>query len=332
MLKKVWAALVSLCLLWPISVYAQDTLYLGGDSIGIELQYEGIRITGTYPFLVDKKMYDPSDQLQAGDTILSVNQQRVTTLDELYAQLNQYQNAINEIPLIIQRGSNQLARSLKTTYDASTHSFKSGLYVKDRLVGVGTLTYYDPQYQSYGALGHEIIDSDTKQLADIHQGSLYPARILSISKAQNDVPGEKHGQIDFTQRFASVVKNTPIGIYGHYQQTLQQPQVLPWAHHEEVTTGDACMYTVVHDQRIEAFHITITKVHKQDRGGVKGIEFTIADDRLASLSNGIVQGMSGSPIVQNGKIIGAVTHVVTAHPHNGYGVFIEWMLQESRNT
>ena len=246
-------------------------------------------------------------------------------------RLSAFQQAVNEIPVEIRRGSSTIPITLKTTYDASTRSFKSGLYVKDKIVGVGTLTYYDPSNNTYGALGHEIMDSDLKQIAEVPSGSLYPANVVSITKAQDNIPGEKHAEIDFSSAFANVLANTNIGIYGHYDSMLRNVEALPWAKHDEVHTGEAVMYTVLQGNTIEPFTIKITKVHRQNTADVKGIEFTIADERLSTASNGIVQGMSGSPIVQDGKIIGAVTHVITSHPSNGYGVFVEWMLQKSRN-
>lgn len=332
--KKIWTLLgVCACLmLYPIPCLANDTLFLGGDSIGIEVDYDGVLISGTYPFKVHDKTYDPSTVLQPKDVIKEVHGIRIHILNDLYVQLNTYQKEVNEIPLTIERDGKQRQVVLTTIYDASQKSFKSGLYVKDKIVGVGTLTYYDPSNKTYGALGHEIMDSDIKEIADIHHGSIYPATVISIQKAQNNIPGEKHAQINFQQAFANVTANTNIGIYGTYTNIARDITELPWAHHNQVTTGDAVVYTVLKGQVIEPFRIKITKVHKQDQTALKGIEFEINDDRLEDVSNGIVQGMSGSPIVQNGKIVGAVTHVVTAHPHNGYGVYIEWMLQESRKT
>ena len=330
MYKKIVAFLCAAALMLPTCIHASDELYLGGDSIGIQLNYNGVMITGTYPFIVDKETYDPSAQIQPGDILVSVNQVPISSMDELYQQLSAYQKEVNERPVEIQRGASTLPITLKTTYDASTRSFKSGLYVKDKIVGVGTLTYYDPSNNTYGALGHEIMDSDLKQVAEVPSGSLYPANVVSITKAQDNIPGEKHAEIDFSSSFANVLANTNIGIYGHYDQLLSNVEALPWAKHDEVHTGDAVMYTVLQGKTVEAFTIHITKVHQQNTADVKGIEFKIDDEKLASASNGIVQGMSGSPIVQDGKIIGAVTHVITSHPSNGYGVFIEWMLQKSR--
>lgn len=331
MYKKIVAFLCALSLLLPIGIHASDDLYLGGDSIGIQLDYNGVMITGTYPFVVQGETYDPGGTIQPSDILVKVNQVPISSMDELYQQLSAFQEAVNEIPVEIRRGSNTIPVTLKTTYDASTRSFKSGLYVKDKIVGVGTLTYYDPSNNTYGALGHEIMDSDLKQIAEVPSGSLYPANVISITKAQDNIPGEKHAEIDFSSAFANVLANTNIGIYGHYDSMLRNVKALPWAKHDEVHTGKAVMYTVLQGNTIEPFTINITKVHRQNTSDVKGIEFTIADECLASASNGIVQGMSGSPIVQDGKIIGAVTHVITSHPSNGYGVFVEWMLEKSRN-
>lgn len=320
-----------LSFLLPLPCYAQDDLYLGGDSIGIEVDYDGVLISGTYPITIHGVTYDPSIAVQSKDIIKEVNGIRVHSLDDLYAQLNAFKKEVNDIPITIERHGKQQRVMLKTFFDASQQSFKSGLYVKDKIVGVGTLTYYDPSNKTYGALGHEIMDADLKEIANVHQGSIYPANVVAIQKAQNNLPGEKHAEINFKQSFANVLSNTNIGIYGKYTDILRNVTSLPWANHSEVRMGDAVIYTVLKGSTIEPFTIEITNVNKQAEQSIKGIEFRINDDRLASVTNGIIQGMSGSPIVQNGKIIGAVTHVVTSNPKHGYGVYIEWMLNESRN-
>ena len=211
------------------------------------------------------------------------------------------------------------------------NTYKSGLYVKDKIVGVGTLTYYNPSNQTYGALGHEIMDTDLKRIAEIHDGSMYPSSVTSITKAQESIAGEKHATIDFSKEIGDIVKNTNIGIYGHYYDQSSQNLKMEWANKEEIQEGPATIYTVIDGSTIESFDITITKVNAQQQQSVKGIEFEIVDKNLLSKTNGIIQGMSGSPIIQNNKIIGAVTHVITSKPSNGYGVFIEWMLQESNS-
>lgn len=331
MFKKIAVFLLCFTLVGPLAIHAADDLYLGGDSIGIEIDYDGVMISGTYSFTINDVTYDPGDKLKPKDIIQEVDGTRIHSIDELYKQLGSYKEAVNNIPVVILRDQQTMDAMLTTVYDEQQKSYKSGLYVKDKIVGVGTMTYYDPQSQTYGALGHEIYDVDIKQIAQIHLGSIYPADVQSIQKAQSNIPGEKHAQIDYNDALGDVVSNTEIGVYGHYDQLPENVQALPWAHQDEITTGKATIYTVLNHEKVEAFEIDITKLNHQDTSAVKGIEFRVSDERLRTLTNGIIQGMSGSPIVQNGKIIGAVTHVVTSNPMNGYGVYIEWMLDSSRN-
>ncbi len=215
MFKKAVACL-SLCLaVFSTTVYANDELYLGGDSIGIKIQYDGILVIGTYSFSINGETYQPTKTIQSADVIVEINNQKVTTLQELYQQLSLYQEEVNDIPVTIRRNDKTIESSLKTTYDTSSNTFKSGLYVKDSIIGVGTLTYYDPYNQMYGALGHEIMDTDVKKIANVSDGSLYTSNVVSITKAEKHNPGEKHAEINFSNSFANILTNTNIGIYGN---------------------------------------------------------------------------------------------------------------------
>lgn len=331
MIKKCIIFLLSLSLFSPSLIYANSELIVGGDTIGIEVEYDGVMVTGTYTISEGASLYDPASVFQKGDIIKNVNGVSVHSLEELYAIMNTFQNEINDIPCDIERDGAIVSVTLKTILDRNSNSYKSGLYVKDKIVGVGTMTYYDPIHQSYGALGHEIMDTDLQKIADISQGTIYPSNVTSITKAQSQIAGEKHATIDYERPLGDIQKNTNIGIYGNYQTIDEASLKMEWANKEEITTGKAQIYTVISGTTIESYEIEITKVHEQDVSAVKGIEFTIVDPVLLDKTNGIIQGMSGSPIVQNGKIIGAVTHVILADPVQGYGVFIEWMLQESNN-
>ncbi len=331
MLRKLTAICFTIALLLPLGVYAQDELYLGGDSIGIEAQYDGVMISGTYAFQMDGSLYDPKDHgIKIGDIITSVNNVPIHAMEDLYTQLSNYQNERNEITLGIQREGQNIEVPLYTIYNTEEKTFQSGLYIKDKISGVGTMTFYDPAHQTFGALGHEIMDSDLKKIADIHQGSIYPAQVTSITRAQEHVAGEKHATIQYEEEIAKIRSNTIIGIYGTYSKINQNdPRKLPWATQAEMHTGKASIYTVLDGEAIQAYEIEITKLHKQSSPNVKGIEFIVTDPALLSQTNGIIQGMSGSPIVQDDHIIGAITHVVTSDPIQGYGVYIEWMLEEA---
>lgn len=331
MLRKLLPLALVFTLLSPIAVKAEDELYLGGDSIGIEVRYDGVIVSGTYSIQTDEGTYDPKDNgIEIGDRIVAVNNQKVSSMNDLYKALSSYQQSKNQLSLTVIRNQKTLQLDLNTYYNKSSKNFQSGLYIKDKITGVGTLTFYDPVHKTFGALGHEIMDSDLKQIADVHLGTIYPATVNSITKAQEHIAGEKQATIIYDKPFANVVKNTPIGIYGTYD-TLSNPNAkkLEWAKQEDIHIGKATIYTVLNGQEIKAYQIEITKLHKQKQMDMKGIEFTITDEALLKETNGVIQGMSGSPIVQDGKIIGAITHVITSNPHKGYGVYIEWMLKQA---
>ncbi len=327
---KIVAVFLAAFLAFPICVHAADELYLGGDSVGIEVRYDGVMVTGTYAIQIDGALYDPKDHgISNGDMIVSVNDVSVSTLEELHQQLMKYKNDTNQIPVTIKHGDQTRSETLLTKYSNVDHTFQSGLYVKDKITGVGTLTFYDPVHETFGALGHEIYDSDQQQIADIHDGTLYASDVTSFTPAQKNIAGEKHAKILYDEIIGSIDKNTKIGIYGTYDTIKQDIRKLPWAKQEEIHTGTAEIYTVLDNKTIESYSINITKLHPQSEMDMKGIEFEVDDERLLSKTNGIIQGMSGSPIVQDGKIVGAITHVITSKPINGYGVYIEWMLKEA---
>lgn len=332
MRKYIVGIICSLCCLMPISVLASEELIIGGNSIGIEVQYDGVMISGTYSYkLANGELYDPLDSgIASGDILQEVNGIAIHNMSDLYTEVSKYQNEENNLPIVVKRKEETLQLSLRTIYDRKQQNFKSGLYIKDKIIGVGTLTYYDPANQSFGALGHEILDSDMKELAEISSGSIYHSTVTSITKAQKNVAGEKNAAIDYEQVEGTIQKNTDIGIYGTYENMPEEVMKLEWAEQSQVHTGAAQIYTVLQGDKIEAFDIEITKLHTQTEVSVKGIEFQIVDPSLLEQTNGIIQGMSGSPIIQDGKIIGAVTHVITSHPSDGYGVYIEWMLDQSK--
>lgn len=328
--KKWIAALLALHCFLPVSIKAYDDLILGGDSVGIQVQYEGVMVTGTYGIKVNDTLYDPKEHgIQSGDRIVAVNNHPISDMKDLYVQIAQFQEEQNQVPITLIRGNDSISENLLTLYSKKDQTFQSGLYIKDGITGVGTMTFYDPDTQRFGALGHEILDSDTKDIAAIDKGNIYPAAVTSISAAQKNIAGEKHAKISFDQPLGTIDENTQIGIYGSFDQLPQEQVRLPWAAQKEIHLGEAQIYTVLDGTTIQSYSISITKLHPQTQADVKGIEFMITDETLLSKTNGVIQGMSGSPIVQDGKIIGAITHVITSQPCSGYGVYIEWMLQEA---
>ena len=315
------AVLLCLC---PISVQAQDELILGGNSVGIEIDYEGVYVSGTYRISTS---IDPADTFRPGDIITALDHRPVSDLQSFYAILRTHQKSVNTIDVTIQRERQTIDTTMQSVYDDKRHTVTCGLYIKESMSGVGTMTYYDPTTKRYDALGHAIEQVDSEI-----QGDLYDAQIVSFTKAQPSNAGAKQANIAYDEAIGTIDQNTPIGIYGAYTALPETTTQLEWATVDEVTLGDAEIYTVLDGDHIESYTIEITALHPSTQDHMKGIAFEVSDDALIAASGGIIQGMSGSPIVQNGKIIGAVTHVVTDAPTQGYGVFIEYMLAHTRSS
>ena len=203
--------------------------------------------------------------------------------------------------------------------------FKTGLFVKERLLGIGTISFYDENTHMCGALGHEISDNNSNGILEVDSGSIYDSYVTSITPSINSKPGEKIADIDFNDYLGNVLSNTNIGIYGKYETLPNNSVSLPLGEISEVKLGKAEMWTVVNGNEVTKYQIEITKINQQSEIASKGLSFRVTDERLLKVSNGIVAGMSGSPIIQNNKVIGAVTHVLVDKVENGYGVYMRWM-------
>ncbi|MDE6284948.1 MAG: SpoIVB peptidase, partial [Bacilli bacterium] len=204
--------------------------------------------------------------------------------------------------------------------------YKTGLYVKDSITGIGTLSYIDPETKIYGALGHEITESNTNSIVEIKSGVIFRNYITGIDKSSNGVPGSKNAKFYYNTKYGTILKNTNAGIYGIYEADFPDKEKMAVADPSEVKIGKAEIYTVLEGEKIGKYQINITSINETSK--VKNISFEIEDVSLVEKTGGIVQGMSGSPIIQNDKIIGAVTHVIIDNPLTGYGIFITSMLEE----
>ena len=315
-------------LMFPSLISAKQ-VYLGGENVGIEISNQGLVISGTYDVKNGRNIYNPSanSDIKKGDILLKVENNSVNTLDDLLAYIKNNCANKDSVNVTILRNGAAYQRSLKLIKD-SNNSIKTGLYIKDSILGIGTITYYDPENNIYGALGHEMSDSSSKD-ATLIDGKIFKSEVTLIKKSKNGDPGEKVATIDKETVLGDIKKNTIYGIYGEYVNAVKD-KLIETASNEEVTKGKAYIYTVIDGKKVEEFEIDITEVKKQSSQEVKGITFKIVDKNLLEVSNGVVAGMSGSPIVQNGKLVGAVTHVIVDNVKYGYGVFIDWMLEESQ--
>ena len=231
----------------------------------------------------------------------------------------------------IKRDEQILKKIVYPQYCYETKSYRIGLFVRDNAGGVGTLTFWDPVTKKYGALGHVITDSETNQKLQIRQGKILSAHIENIQKGRIGNPGEKIGIFLKDTEFGDIKKNEQCGIYGTLHKELVNPQyneAIPVLYANQVHTGKAEILTVVRGQEIKKYEIIIEKIQHGRTDG-KNMVIRISDSKLLKETGGIVQGMSGSPIIQDGRLIGAVTHVFVNDPSRGYGVFIEKMLLEA---
>lgn len=330
-MKKILASLLLLTTIGLTPVQAiSNRVYLGGETVAIQGDYQGVIISGMYDFKVDETWISPAQEsdLEIGDKIVAIENQNVDDLDGLYQYLSSHpkQNASYEVTII--RDSTTMRKQMMVYYLEEEKLFKTGLYVKDKIKGVGTVTFFNPANQSYGALGHEIMENDLGKAAEISAGSLFLASVNTVTRSVPGQPGEK-SCVATTTKIGNVLKNNQFGLYGHYYRLDPSKKLIEIAPQGAVHVGDAVIYTVLQNQVIEEIRIRITQVNPQSSPEIKGIQFEIIDQEALSRTGGIIQGMSGSPIVQDGRLVGAVTHMITSTPTKGYGVFIEWMVKES---
>lgn len=309
-------------------LFAKD-VYLGGDSIGIEMKKNGVIVSGTYDIVIDNKIYNPDNdtKIDIGDVIIEFNNNKIKNSKDFVNNLINLEEDTNIVNLKLKRANNYFNENINII--KKDGSFKTGLYIKDKILGVGTITYYDPENNNYGALGHEIIDSDTNEIFNDFQGEILESNVDGYKKSTNGNPGEKIATIS-NNKIGNILINTKYGIYGEYNNKPDSI-LISTAKMDEVILGPAQIATVLNNDKIEYFDINIIKLNKQKEIATKGISFEIVDDDLLNKTNGIIQGMSGSPIIQNDKLIGAVTHVITNDVKKGYGIYIDFMLFNSNS-
>lgn len=319
-----------------VDVLPTIKLVPGGHSIGVVLHSRGVIVVGNSPVSTNnnEQYVTPAKDagITVGDVILSINDIPVQSDSQVAEIIDNAGRQQEILKILIKRGEEQITINLKPVLCNDTKRYRVGLFVRDSAAGVGTLSFYDPKTHAYGALGHVITDSDTNQPIDCAQGKIVSAAVSGIQHGKRGQPGEKIGVfIDEDHLLGNIQKNTKFGIYGQLHDNIANDlysEAIPVASMNQVQTGPAEILTVVDGQTIERFKIEIQKVNLQEYPDGKGLVIKITDPILLEKTGGIVQGMSGSPIIQNGKLVGAVTHVFVHDPTRGYGCFIDWMLME----
>ncbi len=319
-----------------VDVLPPIKLVPGGHSIGVILHSHGVIVVGNSPIQNEQGQFvTPAKDagINIGDVILSINGVPVQSDTQVAELIDSSGKNEHSLDMMLKRGDEQIHLTLNPVLCNDTKRYRIGLFVRDSAAGVGTLTFYEPNSRTYGALGHIITDNDTNQPIDCEQGKIVLATVSGIQHGKRGQPGEKIGVfIEEEQLLGDIQKNTQFGIYGQLNASLENElysKEIPVASMNQIQTGYAEMLTVVDGQTIEKFDIEIQKINIQDLPEGKGLVIKVTDPRLLEKTGGIVQGMSGSPIIQNGKLVGAVTHVFVHDPTKGYGCFIDWMLMES---
>lgn len=319
-----------------VEVVPEVSLVPGGQSIGILLQPDGVLVVGLATVTDSAGVaHSPARKagVEAGDVILRIAGEPVTTDEQIAACVDREGRAGHQIVLDIRRQGSERQVAVSPVLCRETGRYRLGLLVRDLTAGVGTLSFYEPDSLVYGALGHVISDAVSGQPVDVHSGRIVQAFVAQIQLGRRGEPGEKLGSfVEGRNVLGNIQRNSTYGIYGE----LNQPppgglytRPMPMALARDVRVGPAEIVTVIEGDKLEKFAIEIKRVYSQSRPAPKGMIIQVTDPRLLAKTGGIVQGMSGSPIIQGGRIVGAVTHVFVNDPTRGYGMYAEWMVMEA---
>lgn len=317
-----------------VDVLPNLKLMAGGQSIGVILRSEGVLVVGSSSVNSQGKSVNPAEAagIKTGDAIISINGQVVKRDIDVAEIVDVCGRENKDMEMLMRRNNEEFTVKLKPALCTDTNRYRIGLFVRDSAVGVGTLTFIDTDTLKYGALGHVITDSDTNQEIVCREGKIVPATVSEIHFGKVGQPGEKVGSfLEEKENLGTIEKNTHFGIFGKINEAVKSDissKPLEIASMNQIEEGNAEILTVVDGQTVDKFLITIEKVHMQEYPEGKGLVIKVTDERLIAKTGGIIQGMSGSPIIQNGKLIGAVTHVFIHDPTKGYGCFMDWMLME----
>ena len=302
-----------------------------GRAVGIKLFSNGVLVVGMSSIETEGGTRCPGKAcgLREGDVITHVNGGEVDTIEEVQAAMARHKGE----PLTLRALRGRKPVQLRAApVENRRGEYQLGVWLRDSMAGIGTMTFYDPDSGLFAALGHGINDVDTAILMPLETGAIMGASVTDVKRGRSGAPGELHGIFDLNEDLGSLYANTRMGIFGTIpagKQLERSREAVPVADRGEVCTGPATILSNVRGDRVEEFRIEITKVER-DGDGTKNLTLKVTDPRLLELTGGIVQGQSGSPILQNGKLVGAVTHVLVNDPTRGYGIFIENMMDAAK--
>ena len=323
----------------PVFASEREELIPCGNAVGISIRTDGVLIVG-FNAVSDKSGSSlcPAEKsgLRAGDIILAVNGSPVTSAEELQLALN----AHPESALIRYERGGRIGTLSVTPLIGTDGGARIGAWVRDSTIGIGTLSFITADSHYTAALGHSVVDADTGKLLPVRTGETVLAEILGVTRGIPGMPGELKGTFSAKSEYiGAILANTALGVFGKCEDAapLFTPEaaaaaVLPVAFPNEVHTGNAYIFAQVDGSGPQRYSCSILRASKQGRPDQKGLVIAITDERLLAATGGIVQGMSGSPIIQDGRLAGVVTHVFVNDPTHGYGIYAYWMLDECRSS
>ena len=307
-----------------------------GGLIGMKLYTNGVLVVGMSEIYgEDNKVYKPYENtgIKEGDTIIKIDNEEIFTTEDLVQSINDSDG--KEIKITYLHNQKTMETSIKPV-ETEKNNYKIGLWVRDAAAGVGTATFYDKSTGEIAMLGHGIIDVDTEELIDISDGEITKTNIISIIKGENGKTGRIQGVVEGQQTIGEIEKNTYYGVYGKINNinnlNIKAREPVKIALRNEIKRGEATLLCTLDEGQVKEYKVEIEKIYLNNNSNNKSMLLKITDEELLEKTGGIIQGMSGSPIIQNGKLIGALTHVLVQNPKQGYAVFADIMIKEMRET
>ena len=329
-LRGLGLLLVAVLTMWPLAGRASAaTVIPVGRAVGIKLFSDGVVVVGTSEVAAESGNVNPAKDcgLREGDIITHINSTEVDTIEEVSALLQELEGDTMSIRAI--RDERQVQLTAKAVKCSADGAYKLGAWIRDSMAGIGTVTFYCPGTGAFGALGHGINDTDTALLMPLESGSILPATVAGVEKGVSGTPGQLKGIFDTKATLGLLSANTSGGVFGTMADgKWASGPAVETAERDEVEAGPAVIRCNISGDRVDEYQVEITKVLPEAEGDCRDYLIKVTDQRLLDATGGIVQGMSGSPLLQNGKLVGAVTHVMVDDPSSGYGIYVGRMLRE----
>lgn len=300
-----------------------------GQTVGIKLFSHGVMVVALSQVETEKGSCSPAQAcgLRVGDIITEIAKEPVNTIDEVAAVVQGSGGA--EMDITALRGGHKMSLTTEAVCLADG-SYKLGAWVRDSMAGIGTVTWYDPESGRFAALGHGITDVDTKLLMPLKSGGLMHSSVSGIIKGSAGHPGQLHGTFDLSSDLGHLTANTDCGVFGTATQGAFSGKPLPVAARREIHTGPATIRSNIEGTTVQEYDVEILRIYPESMSASQNLMIQITDPDLLEATGGVVQGMSGSPILQDGKLVGAVTHVLVNDPTRGYGILVENMLEAAQ--